>query len=151
MSHHPFSFAVCAFVVLTFLSPAYAAAPTSQGNKQSGGPVYTWTDASGKLMFSDRPPLEPEKVKIKGDEDASKKADEKGDDTRAALAREEAKKRKIKEVNKNASAWRCQELKDQYEKTLAELDKPEVKRSTKAVMLKTDADNYKTTIDRMCK
>ena len=113
--------------------------------------LYSWKDSSGKTIFSDRPPLDSEKnVATETGGKSAKNAGDKGDDPRAALLREEAKKKKVQDNDKKLIKWRCAELDKEYQALLAaydELAKTDVK---KAAALKVDAENHKDTIDKLC-
>lgn len=110
--------------------------------------MYQWKDAKGKTIFSDRPPVETQKADTLGGSDSKDVAG--ADDPRAAIAREEAAKKKAAEKNKKLVKWRCSELEKQHA-TLLEQHNVAVKTDAKkADAIKIDIENHKTTMEKMC-
>ena len=92
--------------------------------------LYQWTDANGKFHVSDRPPLDPQKVELKNKKKKKKKVDR-------------------KKANKEVIAWRCKELEEQYENALNKAMRYATDKSLAASM-KSDAENYKKALDKIC-
>lgn len=115
--------------------------------------LYSWKDSNGKTIYSDRPPLDGEqKVASEPGGKTSKDtaSSDKGEDPRVAIRRDEAKKKKLQDNDKKLIKWRCTELEKEYQNLLVAYDDLVKTDAKKAQALKTDADNHKDTLDKLC-
>ena len=119
--------------------------------------LYQWKDASGKTIFSDRPPVETQKAATVDSIESKKNGAATGatskaeaDDPRTALAREEAAKKKATEKNKKLVKWRCAELEKQYATLQEQYAAAQSSDVNKAATLKTEMENHRETIQKMC-
>jgi hypothetical protein len=93
--------------------------------------LYKWIDANGEFHVSDRPPLDPEKVKSKN--------------KKPAKIKKIVKKKPKKEV----IAWRCKELEEQYENAVNKAMRYSTDKSLAATM-RSDAESYKNALEQIC-
>lgn len=112
--------------------------------------LYSWKDSNGKIIFSDRPPLDSEKNVTTETGGKSSKNGDKTDDPRNALLREEAKKKKLQDGDKKLIQWRCAELEKEYQALLVSYEELLKTDAKKAATLKVDAENHKDTLDKLC-
>lgn len=115
--------------------------------------LYSWKDSNGKTIFSDRPPLNSEqKIATEAKSKNSKNAtpDDKSEDPRNALRRDEAKKKKIQEDDRKLIKWRCNELDKEYRSLLTQYDNLLKTDTKKAELLKVSAANHKDTLEKLC-
>lgn len=108
--------------------------------------LYQWKDAKGKIIYSDRPPVESQKALTVDEVENGKKPEPPSE-----LAREEARQKKAKESNKRLVKWRCAELEKQHASLLKEYQSAQTSSANKAAALKIDIENHQDSIDRMCK
>jgi len=94
--------------------------------------LYKWTDSNGEFHISDRPPLDPEKVKLKNKKAVKNK-----------------KKVVKKKPKREVIAWRCKELEDQYENAVNKAMRFSTDKSLAASM-RSDAENYKRALEQIC-
>ena len=106
----------------------FIALPCFSANAQ----LYKWTDANGEFHVSDRPPLDPEKVKLKNKKPAKIK-----------------KKAVQQKPKREVIAWRCKELEDQYETAVNKAMRYATDKSLAATM-RSDAENYKRALEQIC-
>lgn len=112
----------------------------------AGAELYQWKDPKGKVIYSDRPPVDSQKALTVDEVENGKKPE-----PLSELAREEARKKKAKESNRRLVKWRCTELMKQHETLLKEYKNAQTSSANKAAALKMDIENHQDTIDRMCK
>ena len=93
--------------------------------------LYKWIDANGEFHVSDRPPLDPEKVKLKN--------------KKPTKIKKIVKKKPQKEV----IAWRCKELEEQYENAVNKAMRYSTDKSLAATM-RSDAESYKNALEQIC-
>ncbi len=111
------------FILLLLVSLA-----SSNANAQ----LYMWTNKDGEFYISDRPPLNPNQVKLKN----SKRV-------------EPTAKEKRKKPDKKIFAWRCKELKEQYAHAMGKAIRFSTNKNLAATM-KLDAENYKLALTQIC-
>jgi len=95
--------------------------------------LFKWTDKEGKFHISDRPPLDPNKVKM---------------ENKKSIKR--AIKKQQKKPDKTVIAWRCKELEDQYDVAMNKAIRFSTNKNLAATM-KADAENYKLALDQICR
>jgi len=94
--------------------------------------LFKWTDKNGEFHISDRPPLDPNEVKMKN--------------------RKHAKKRTVtkqKKIDKTVVAWRCKELEDQYATAKNKAERFSMNKNLAAAM-QSDAENYRLALEKIC-
>jgi len=93
--------------------------------------LYRWTDKNGEFHVSDRPPLNPNKVKLKNSQ------------------RVKPIVKKRKKTDAKMLAWRCKELEKQYETALNKAIRFSTNKNLAASM-KSDAENYELALKQIC-
>lgn len=111
------------FILLLFVSFA-----SSNANAQ----LYMWTNKDGEFYISDRPPLNPNQVKLKNSKRVKPTA-----------------KEKRKKPDKKMFAWRCKELEEQYENAMSKAIRFSTNKNLAASM-KLDVENHKLALNQIC-
>ena len=114
----------CKYTILILLASFVSTSATAQ--------IYKWTGKNGGFHISDRPPLDPNQVKLKNSQRVKPIAGE-----------------RRKKPNKKMFAWRCKELEEQYENAMDKAIRFSTNKNLAATM-KLDVENYKLALNQIC-